>query len=333
MLLAGDIGGTKTTLALYRSTDDIHHPLQHARFPSDDFDSLEAMVETFLARFDYRVSHAAFGVAGPIEGGRAKVTNLPWHISEASLTARFGCQRVRLINDLEAVATAIPHLSAEHLHTINSGRPSAHGPIGVIAPGTGLGEAFLVWDGAGYRAFPSEGGHKDFGPNNDLEWGLLRFMRAQLGFTHVSYENVCSGIGIPNIYDYLKHTGFAAEEHWLAERLAGAEDRTPIIIGAAQGTERSSPLCVETLRLFIAILGAEAGNLALTLLTTGGVYLGGGIPPRILAQLSGGGFMVAFANKGRFRELVTDVPVKVILHPEAGLLGAAAALVSLVNQS
>ncbi len=333
MLLAGDIGGTKTTLALYRSTDEIHHPEQHARFPSDDYESLEAMVEEFLARYDHSVSHAAFGVAGPIEDGQAKVTNLPWRISEATLTARFGCRHVRLINDLEAVATAIPYLSAEHLHTINIGRPKANGPIGVIAPGTGLGEAFLVWDGAGYRAFPSEGGHKDFGPNNDVEWGLLRFMREQLGFTHVSYENVCSGIGIPNVYDYLKHTGFAREEEWLAEKLTGAEDRTPIIIGAAKETGRSSPLCMETLRLFIAILGAEAGNLSLTLLTTGGVYLGGGIPPRILPQLSSGGFMAAFVNKGRFSELVADVPVKVILHPEAGLLGAAAALVGLVNQS
>ncbi len=332
MLLAGDIGGTKTTLALYRSIDEIHHPLHHARFPSHDFDSLEAMIEVFLARFGLEVSHAAFGVAGPIEEGQAKVTNLPWRISEAALAARFGCTRVRLINDLEAVAAAIPHLSAEHLHTINSGRPKAAGPIGVIAPGTGLGEAFLVWDGSGYRAFPSEGGHKDFGPNNELELGLLRYLREHCGFTRVGYEAVCSGIGLPNIYAYLKHSGFAPEEAWLAEKLAGAEDRTPIIVGAAQDAERPSPLCVETLRLFIAILGAEAGNLALTLLTTGGVYLGGGIPPRILAQLGQGGFMAAFTNKGRFRQLVADVPVKVILHPEAGLLGAASALVNLVSQ-
>ena len=226
---------------------------------------------------------------------------------------------------------AIPHIADNQLETINEGRPQAAGPIAVIAPGTGLGEAFLIWDGAGYRAFPSEGGHTDFGPNNEVEWGLVRFMREELGYTHISYENVCSGIGIPNIYAYLRHTGFAAEPTWLARELAQAEDCTPLIVGAAQDEEQPVPLCVETLRLFIAILGAEAGNLALALLTTGGVYLGGGIPPRILPQLHEGTFMNAFTNKGRFRHLAVDTPVKVILHPEAALLGAAASLTNLAS--
>lgn len=333
MLLAGDIGGTKTTLAVFESGSQIHHPLVLERFPSDDYVSLEEIVAAFLGHHAFTVTHATFGVAGPVVSGRAQITNLPWKIEENALRERFGWQGVRLLNDLEAVAGSIPHLSVEHLATINEGVPRERGPIAVIAPGTGLGEAFLVWDGRGYRAFPSEGGHKDFGPNTEIEWGLLRFMRDELGFTHVSYENVCSGIGIPNIYAYLRHIGFAEEPDWLAHRLAGAEDPTPIIIGAAQAPDPPVPLCTATLQLFIAILGAEAGNLALTLLTTGGVYLGGGIPPRILPQLRSGEFMAAFTNKGRFRPLVRDVPVQIIMHREAALLGAAASLEELVNQA
>jgi len=190
----------------------------------------------------------------------------------------------------------------------------------VIAPGTGLGEAFLVREER-YLAYPSEGGHADFGPNSDLEIGLLRSFQKKFG--HVSYERICSGHGLPNIYTYLKESGYAEEPVWLAEQLAAIDDPTPGIVSAALDTYKPCKLCVTTLSVFVSTLGAEAGNLALKVLATGGVYLGGGIPPRIIPALATGQFMKSFTNKGRFSELVSRIPVHVILNPKAALIGAA----------
>lgn len=321
MLLAGDIGGTKTSLAIYDRNRGPRAPVMEKSFPSREYPSLETVVRDFLGGAHLKVGRAAFGVAGPVISGRAEVTNLPWVLDETQLADALEMERVSLLNDLVAVANAVPHLTPADLHTLQPGSPAPGGTIGVIAPGTGLGEGFLTWDGARYLPFGSEGGHTDFAPTTALEAGLLRYLQERFG--HVSYERICSGIGLPNVYHYLKETGFAAEPGWLAADLAAAPDSTPVIIRAALDAERPCDLCRMTLQIFVSVLGAEAGNLALKLLATGGVYLGGGIPPRILPALGDGAFMQAFLNKGRFGDLLGRVPVHVIMDARAALLGAA----------
>jgi glucokinase len=323
MLLAGDIGGTKTVLAVFSAESGPHTPLFEATFPSSRYGRLEAIVREFLAQANLPVDRACFGVAGPVVAGTAEITNLPWVMSEASLKQGFGWSAARLLNDLESIAYAIPILEPDDIRTLNAGAPVQRGNIGVIAPGTGLGEAFLTWDSGHYRAHASEGGHASFAPSNQLEDGLLSYMRSQLGHGHVSFERVCSGLGIPNIYYYLKQSGHAEEPAWLAAALAAAADPTPVIMDSATGKTQSCELTTTTLATFISILGAEAGNLALKVFSTAGVYLGGGIPPRLLAPLEEPAFLEAFRRKGRFRELLTEIPVHVILNPKSALLGAA----------
>jgi glucokinase len=319
MLLAGDIGGTKTNLAVFSSDAGPRAPLAEAMLPSGAYASLEALVSEFLSQNNLRISRASFGVAGPVVAGRAKITNLPWEMAESHLGEMLGFS-VRLLNDLESVAYAVPYLQPEDLETLNEGEGAQGGAIAIIAPGTGLGEAYLSWDGSRYRAYASEGGHADFGPNNQLEVDLLRYLQDRLG--HVSYERVCSGQGIANIYAFLRDSGYE-EPIWLAEQLAAADDPTPIIVNAALGAKGPGGICGTALDVFTSILGAEAGNLALKVLSTGGVYLGGGIPPRILPVLKRDGFMEAFRYKGRFSGLLARVPVHVILNPKTALLGAA----------
>jgi glucokinase len=330
MLLAGDIGGTKTNLAVFSPEDGPRAPLAEATLPSADYASLEALVGEFLAQVSLPVERASFGVAGPVVASRATITNLPWTIEEAQLQEALNLSSVRLLNDLNAIAHAVPFLEADDLQTLNVGQQapgrgvhgrSEAGAMAVVAPGTGLGEAFLTWDGTRYRPHPSEGGHADFAPTNPFEVGLLRYLQAR--FKHVSYERVCSGRGLPNIYAYLKDSGYADEPAWLTEQLAAADDPTPIIVNAALDSQRPCQLCVATLNAFVSILGAEAGNLALKVLASGGVYLGGGIPPRILPALEEERFMEAFRRKGRMSDLLARVPVHVILNPKVALLGAA----------
>ncbi len=320
MLLAGDIGGTKTDLAVFSSERGARSPLTEATFLSADYPSLEALVREFLEKVRLPIAEAAFGVAGPVVAGRAKITNLPWDIEAERLGQTLGLARVQVVNDLDAIAHAIPLLEPDDLATLNPGSPVPSGAIAVIAPGTGLGESFLTWEGTRYRAHPSEGGHADFAPTNALELDLLRRLLDQ--YDHVSYERVCSGRGLPNIYTYLKETGYAQEPAWLAAQLATATDPTPVIVKAAQD-DPPCELCAATLDTFVAILGAEAANLALKVLATGGVYVAGGIPRRILPALQGGGFMRAFRRKGRFADLLNQVPVRIVLNPKVGLMGAA----------
>jgi len=321
MLLAGDIGGTKTILALFSPEQGVRAPLAEATFPSARYATLEALVCEFLSQVDRPVERACFGVAGPVTAGRATITNLPWVMDEGGLAATLDLDSVRLLNDLEAIAAAVPNLQPDNLHTLNTAAPVPGGTIAVIAPGTGLGEAFLTWDGSRYRAHASEGGHADFAPTNPFELELLRYLLD--AFDHVSYERVCSGKGLPNIYAYLKDSGYADEPGWLTERLAAASDPTPVIVSAALDPSTRCELCVATLNAFVAILGAETGNLALKVLATGGVYLGGGIPPRILPALADEGFMQAFHRKGRLARLLEHTPIHVIRNPKTALLGAA----------
>ncbi|HVA90754.1 MAG TPA: glucokinase [Chloroflexota bacterium] len=326
MLLAGDLGGTKTNLAIYDPLKGERAPVAEATFPSGQFPSLEALVQTFLAKVDYPIERASFGVAGPVVHGKARITNLPWTMDQQEMAKTLRLKSVRLLNDLEAIGTAIPFLRPEDIHTLTAGEPVPHGNMAVIAPGTGLGEAFLTWEGTRYHTHASEGGHADFAPTNPDELALLSYLLKRMD--HVSYERVCSGHGLPNIYAFLRDSGFAAEPTWLAEKLAAAPDPTPVIVQAglrddsALG-EAPNPLCVATLRTFVSIMGAEAGNLALKVMATGGVYVGGGIPPRILPLLEHDGFMLAFRQKGRFADLLNRVPVHVILNPKIALIGAA----------
>ncbi|MBN1580890.1 MAG: glucokinase [Anaerolineae bacterium] len=322
MLLAGDIGGTKVNLALFSAARGAREPVIEASFRSTRYDSLEAIAREFLSGVHIHAQAACFGVAGPVVGGRATITNLPWVIDARQLASDLGLSAVHLLNDLESIANAVPILQTDDVQILNEGQVEPEAAIAVIAPGTGLGEAFLTWNGARYLAHPSEGGHTDFGPTGDLQIGLLQYLLKN--YDHVSYERVCSGLGLPNIYAYLKDSGYADEPAWLAEQLAATDDVNPVIVAAALDRSRPCPLCAATLDTFVSILGSEAGNLAVKVLATGGVYLGGGIPPRILPALEGETFMSAFLNKGRFQNLLKRMPVYVILNPMAPLMGVAA---------
>jgi len=331
MLLAGDIGATKTNLAIYSPEKGAREPLVESTFPSPKYPSLERLTREFLDTADVKVDSASFGVAGPVIKGQAKTTNLPWVIDEVQLRKTLHLSSVHLINDLEAVAYGVTIVGPEDLHTLNKGVPILGATLAVIAPGTGLGEAFLTWNRTRYQAHASEGGHADFGPTNPVQIDLLQYLRDRFG--HVSYERICSGHGLPNIYTFLKDRGYAVEQDWLAEQLNAVDDPTPVILNAALDKEKPCELCIAALRIFVSVLGAEAGNLALKVFATGGVYLGGGIPPRIIPALEDKDFMESFAGKGRFSELLARVPVHVIMNPKIALIGAAYYGLELLQQS
>ncbi len=317
--LAGDIGGTKTILALYTRETGPDQPFDREVFPSRDFSSLEQIIQAYLANRNKSICGACFGVAGPVKDERIQTTNLPWVIEAKSLTANINCPKLWLLNDLIATAKAVPYLASIDIHTLKPGVPAANGAIGIVAPGTGLGESILVWNGDRYIALPSEGGHSNFGPTNPLEIGLLSYLQHEIG--HVSYESVCSGMGIPHLYAYLRNVHMLPEPDWLRDALEIAPDPVPIIARGA--LERKSEICERTMELFISILGNEAGNLALSIFATGGIYLGGGIPPRILPLFERDAFMGAFINKGRFERLLAEIPVYIILKADTALFGAA----------
>ena len=319
LLLAGDIGGTKTDLAVYSAERGPRAPLAQCQFPSAKYASLAGMVREFLTGTDLTVEAASFAVAGPVIRGSARVTNLSWNLDEAELAAELDLESVGLLNDLEAVGQAVPRLNSSELHGLNPGEPVTGGAIAVMGPGTGLGEAFLIWNGDRYRAFPSEGGHASFAPRNELEAGLLAYLKRK--FDHVSVERVCSGPGLLNIYQFLRDSSHAPESPDMKRALVAAEYAPPLISAAALRPD-PDPLSHAALQLFVSLLGSEAGNLALKVLSLGGVYLAGGIPPRILPALREGHFLHAFTAKGRMAELLRRMPVSVVAL-EAALLGAA----------
>lgn len=329
MLLAGDIGGTKTVLALFSTaeSEDTLHPRHLQTYPSGRFASLEAIIAKFLQDKQVEVDAAAFGVAGPVVNGRSQITNLPWIIDAANISQTFGIAKVALLNDLESIANAVTHLEPNDLATINEGQAEPGGAIAVIAPGTGLGEAFLIWDGQRYRAHPSEGGHASFAPTNADQRALQAYLQTK--FKHVSFERVCSGSGIPNLYDFWRQDGRFPEPDWLREQINQADDPTPVIVEA--GLAKTAEICLATVELFVDILAGEVSNMALKVLSTGGIYLGGGIPPRLLNLLQTERFCANFADKGRFTNLLKQMPVQVICNPQAALLGAAWAGMDLLD--
>jgi glucokinase len=321
LLIAGDIGGTKTDLAVYSARSGPLEPLAQARYHSADFPTLQAMVTQFLASTGTTVELGAFAVAGPVVDGRVKTTNLPWVMDERAMTQDLRLRGVRLLNDLHAVALAVPHLRPKDLVTLNEGTAVAGGAIGVIAPGTGLGESFLTWDGSRYVAHGSEGGHSDFAPTDERQVRLLQYLQRR--FDHVGVERVCSGIGLPNIYEFLRDVEGIPEPAAVTQAIASAPDRTPAIVEAASDLLHPSERCQETARMLTSILASEAGNLALKVLATGGVYLAGGVALHLVEALQKPRFLESFTRKGRFKELMQRIPLHLITA-RAALAGAAA---------
>lgn len=349
MILAGDIGGTKTNLALYDWNIERTEPVRLESFPSRDYTALEEILEEFLnaqptssasetsdtmesASTDgggkptepIHIQAACFGIAGPVIENRSQTTNLPWTVDGPSLSKQFAIPLVRLLNDLEATAYGVLLLRPDEIEVLNRGVPPAkRQALALIAAGTGLGQAILFWDGSSYRPMPSEGGHADFAPTNDNEIELLRYLRSQ--YLHVSYERLLSGPGLHAIYEYLRDTR-KNEPTWLAEKIKAGNPAAEI---AEAGLKEQADIAKQTLDIFASIYGAEAGNLALKALSLDGVYIGGGIAPKLITKLQDGTFMKAFTNKGRYKRLMTNIPVNVVMNPHAALLGAASVAAAL----
>jgi glucokinase len=316
MILAGDIGGTNARLAYFQPQNGDFHLVTERVFPSREYKEFGDIVSHFLKDSGLRPEVACFGIAGPVREGRVETSNLPWIIEQSRLARQIQVPTTLLINDLEANAWGIGGLISKDLTPLNSVAKSV-GNQAVIAPGTGLGEAGLFWDGNQYQVFACEGGHADFAPQGDLQIELLKFLAGRFG--HVSYERVLSGPGLVNVYEFLQKRGGEEPAGFAAQRSKG-DPAAAISQAALNGTNR---LAEEALDLWTSVYGAEAGNLALKAMATGGIFLGGGISPKILPQLTGPVFMDAFLQKGRLRPLLESIPVHVITNDKAGLLGAA----------
>ena len=341
MILAGDIGGTKTNLALYDWANERVDPLRSESFHSADYSSLEDILSEFLTpptppvgmktresdtsdeqgvgpTLAAKLTAACFGIAGPVIDNHCETTNLPWVVDGPTIGSRFSIPRVQLLNDLEATAYGILSLRSDELEVLNVGNPpKKRQALALIAAGTGLGEGILFWDGRSYRPMPSEGGHADFAPNNDQEIDLLRYLRSQ--YLHVSYERILSGPGLQAIYEFLRDTK-KNEPTWLAEKIKAGNPAAEI---AQAGLQGQAEIARQALDLFASIYGAETGNLALKALSLDGVYVGGGIAPKLITKLKDGTFMKGFLNKGRYKKLLSNMPVKVIMNQQTALLGAA----------
>lgn len=333
MILAADIGGTKTNVALFDWKDERVDAVWERTFFSKDYASFEEILKEFLTTVPppadsekaetlplLSIDILCAGVAGPVVANRCQTTNLPWIVDGADLAKQFGISTVKLINDLEATAYGLLDLRPEEVEVLNVGAPPTEPTQkALIAAGTGLGEAILYWHHSHYHPLPSEGGHADFAPNSDTEIELLRYLRTN--YVHVSCERLLSGAGLHAIYEFLRDTK-KNEPTWVAERLKVGD---PAAVISEIGLSRGAEICVQALDLFATIYGAEAGNLALKALSLSGLYIGGGIAPKLLPKLKEGGFLRGFTNKGRYKRLMSGIPVKVIVNPKAALIGAAAA--------
>ena len=318
MILAGDIGGTKSRLALYDPATSVRAPVLERRLPSRAHTSLEALVGEFLAGVPAPLTRVVLGIAGPVVEQQVGATNLPWQVSAASLSAALGGVRVLLVNDLEATAWGLPLLQPDEVETLHAGSPTP-GNRALIAAGTGLGEALLLWEGSSWRPCASEGGHADFAPRDPLEDELLQWLRGRYG--RVSYERVVSGPGLADLYRFLAATGRGSASSEVAARFETAE--APAVVVTLAGLDGSCDRARLALERFVSIYGAEAGNLALKGLTVNGIFLGGGIAPLLLPVLRAGGFLESLHDKGRMRALLERVPVGVLLEDRAALWGAA----------
>lgn len=319
MILAGDIGGTKTNLAFFEVEGDTFKTVSEATYASQEFRALEELLQEFLGSHSHKVEFASLSIAGPVINGTCKATNIPWNVDSASVSSQLGFSNTWLINDLEANAHGITHLSEDEYVVLHAGKPGMHGNACVVSAGTGLGEAGMFWNGDGYIPFACEGGHTDFGPRNDEQIELLRYIRRD--HRHVSYERVLSGMGLLNIYEFLRDTNRMEEPEWLSQELAKEDDQAATISRFAM--EGKAQICVKALDIFAEIYGAEAGNAALKFMAFGGVFLGGGIAPKIIDKLKQPAFMEAFLDKGRMSAVMEYMPVKVIMNNRTALYGAA----------
>ena len=318
VVLAGDVGGTKTSVGLFVTGKKRPEPLVVESFASREAPHLENIVEQFLKSHPASISRACFGIAGPVINGRCRATNLPWVVSEAQMKSRFHWRHVRLLNDLAAAAVAVPLLRRSEQVFLNKGIVQKKGNLALLSPGTGLGQAMLIYKDGVYVPLSSEGGHVGFSPTTEAEIELWRYLRKKYG--HVSVERVLSGPGLVNVYSWLRDSGRFEEPLWLKALMKEGDPAKAISENALR---RRQALCVESLRSYVSMLGSAAGNLALTSMAVGGIYLGGGIPPKILPALKKGAFLKAFMAKGRFADFLAQIPVRVILNDKAALLGAA----------
>ncbi len=320
-VLAGDIGGTKTSLAIYEVNGTKLQSLAEKKYPSADYDSLDKIVELFVKEHTEIPQWACFGIAGPVSNGIAKTTNLPWVIDAQKMADTIGFKKVWLLNDLEANAWGISALEKEDFFTLNEGKANLEANAAIISAGTGLGEAGLYNDGEKLLPFSSEGGHSDFSANSDLEIALLQFLKKRYSDdAHVSWERVVSGMGIGNIYDFLSDYHSVETPKWLEKEITSG-DKAASISKAAN--DNRCPICTQTLKLFVHLYGAEAGNLALKFMATSAIYLGGGIAPRNIEQFQNSIFMDSFSSKGRMKDMLKDIPVKIILNQKTALYGPA----------
>jgi glucokinase len=318
MILAGDVGGTNSRLAIFAQRGGRLEPMVEETFASHEHADLETILKKFMASHEVSIDVACFGIAGPMKDGRTQAVNLPWGVDARQLTRALNIDTVMLLNDLEAYAYGIAMLTPEDFIVLNAGAPDASGNAAVIAAGTGLGEAGLYWDGQQHHPFACEGGHSSFAPGDPLQIELLAFLLRE--FEHVSWERVLSGPGLHNIYRFLRDTGRGDEPAWLTHQMQQNEPAAVISQAALAGT---SALCRQALDLFVALYGAEAGNVALKIMATAGMYVAGGIAPKIIQKLTDSTFVQAFVAKGRLKPLLQEIPVRVIMNDRAALLGAA----------
>lgn len=318
MILAGDIGGTNARLAFFDFLDGHFNLVAASIFPSRDYSGLDKIVTEFVGSSNVHPETACFGVAGPVRDGKVETSNLPWIVESQRLADELKIDKAVLINDLEATAWGIAALAAKDVVTLNQVKEPAIGNQAVIAAGTGLGQAGLYWDGTQHHIFATEGGHTDFGPRNDLEVELFCYLHKRFG--HVSSERILSGPGLVNVYSFLRDTRRGSEQQWLLDEMAHDDPAAAI---SRAGLEGKDALSEQALDIFVSVYGAEAGNLALKTKSTGGLYVAGGIAPKLLPKLSGPLFMNAFLEKGRMRPLMETMPVHIITNDKLALLGAA----------
>lgn len=322
-ILAGDIGGTKTILGTAYLKDRTIFWTHKRRFESSKYSSLDEIIADFFSEVSLIPTNmvAALGIAGPVNNGKVETTNLPWHIDASKLKAKLGLKEIILINDFTAIGHGIPHLKQDDLQTLNLGCRNSSGPIAIIGAGTGLGQGLALYceSEKKYIVLASEGGHCNFSPTNDEEIGLLKYLMEK--YEHVSIEKILSGHGLVNIYDYLIQSGFAERSFETTKKM---EEGNPSAIISSLALNGKDENCIKAIDMFVSIYGAEAGNLALKILPSGGLYIGGGMAPKMLDKITDGTFIKALLNKGRLSQFLKNIPVNIILNDEVGLIGAAA---------
>ncbi len=320
MILAGDIGGTKSRLAVFKFKNHCFIRGVTETYSSSQYKNLTDIIAVMRSKHQLEITQACFGVPGPVIDGFVKTTNLPWILNEREIATDLKIPHVKLVNDLVATTASIPYLKDTDLLRLHQGNPDTQNHIyGVLAPGTGLGQGFLAKIDNRYHVFASEGGHVDFAPNTELEMRLWYYLKKK--YTHVSYERILCGAGLINIYDFLKESGESIEPNSLKDRLIETSDRAALISHC--GMTEKIEICCNSLNIFASVLGAQAGNMALSMLATGGIYLGGGISPKLASYLPQSGIIESYLNKGRLSDIVHKVPLNLILDDHAALIGAA----------